>query len=110
VEREQAIKELGEAPSADSLSTDTAAGVEAGGTVTGGLSPRPRAVTRVVPFGPGGGAESGSRTEKEPLQAVPGRLSVRHLSHGSDSVSDSEGLYSTPATPGSQPLLSHPRC
>ena len=68
----------------ESLSTDTAAGYGARGTAAGGLSPRPHAVTRDVPFGPGGGAGSGSRAEKEPLQAVAQRLSVRSLYSCSD--------------------------
>ena len=68
----QAIKELRKAPSADLLGTDTAAGYGARGTAAGGLSPRPRAVTRVVPLGAGGGAGSVLRAEKRPVKACQG--------------------------------------
>jgi hypothetical protein len=80
----QAIKELGETPNADFLSACTATGVGAWGhrdrrvfTASTGRYTR-------CPIWAGGRAGSGSRAEKEPLQAVPGRFSVRHLSHGSD--------------------------
>ena len=64
VEIDQQIKALEDVLSADSLGACTATGVELRGTVTGGLSPRPRAVTRIVPPGAGGGPGRGHEPKK----------------------------------------------
>ena len=64
----QAIKELGNVLSACAHGADTAAGVEAGGTVAGGLSARPQAVIGVV--SPGAGGRAGL-TAKASLIKVP---------------------------------------
>ena len=67
VEIDQEIKELGDVPSADSLSADTAAGVGAGGTAAGGSFTRVHGrYTRCLTWR-GGRAGSGSRAEKGPL-------------------------------------------
>ena len=64
VEMDQDIKALRDAPSADSLNTDTATGVGARGTVAGGFSARYTAVTRVVSPGAGGGPGRGHGPKK----------------------------------------------
>jgi hypothetical protein len=73
VEIDQQIKALREAPSADLLGADTVRGVEARGTATGRLSARPRAVTRVVSLGAGGGpgrAHEPKKSRSRPWHSV----------------------------------------
>jgi hypothetical protein len=105
----QAIKELGDVLSACAHGADTGAGVGPGHRDRRAFSASTGRHTRCPTRGRGR-AESRSRAEKGPLQAVAQRWSVRSLSYGSDSVPDSEGLYSIALLFNSQSLLSHPRC